>query len=361
MNSNFCLTDEQSKRFNILKALFAIFVVFNHSYSTNINFQSGTLSLNEPIWLSTSKYTISSIIALCSNYGFFLMASILLYRKEFTWRNNIKKKIKTLLIPYLIMNTFWILVFYVCQSVPSLSTFFGNQENLVSTYGFIEFIKAYGIGKKYPFLAPTWFIKYLFAFNVLTVIIKKVIDKSPKLVAIVLLVAYIFVPSFSGSFLDTEYICIWAFGYYIVKYNLKINFFDNKKYVYPIYILLITINILFFIGIINNEYLLTSFERLGYIVGVIFWYSKFSKVVYDNKKTKLLNLSKYSFGIYIFHQYGIDFLKKICLKIFPITTTSLLAEYLLLPIIMIYLCVIFCKIFKKVMPKLYSVVLGERG
>lgn len=355
----FDLSEEQSKRFNILKIIFAILVVYNHSYSTSINFDGGSLLLEEPNWLAMLKYTISSIIALCSNYGFFLMSSILLYRKAFTWKDNIKKKIKSLLIPYLIMNVLWIAIFGICQSIPTLSSYFGNQENIIANYGFIEWLGAFGLTKKYPYLAPMWFLKYLFVLNILVVVIKKIIDKAPKIIGILLIVIYLFVPSTSFALIDVEYICIWCLGYYIVKYNFDINKLDNKKWIIVLYIVLIILNICIFKNMITNNILSLILTRLNYLIGVIFWYSCVSKIFINNKA--VLSISKYSFVLYLFHQYGLDFLKKICIKLLPISNTTLLLEYFVLPIIMIVLVIVFANVFGKTMPRLYAIVTGERN
>lgn len=356
----FTLSKEQSKRFDILKLLFAIFVVYNHSRSASLNFQEGALLINEAEWMSILKYVISDAIALCCNYGFFLMSSILLYRKEYAFFTNVKKKVKTLLIPYILMNTFWILVFWVCQSISKLKVFFGNPINDVSSFGITEWLGAYGIIRKYPFLAPMWFLKYLFILNVLSTVIKYFIDKSPKVMLFILLVLFFFVPSFGGVFMDIEYLCVWCFGYYIVKYNIKIDSLDNMGFVLLFaYLIFIFLNILIYINQINTIFLIVMIKRTNYFIGVVFFYIMTKSFVkhYDFIK----KISDYNFCIYLFHQYGLDFLKKLFLKILPMSSTMLAIEYLFLPILMIVLSILFSILLKKVSIKMFSLITGERA
>lgn len=164
---NFQITREQSKRLNILKLLFALFVVYIHCNPTKAKLSEEILFVEMPKWFSILQYAISEIIPRCSVFGFFLMASLLLYRKEFSWSENIKKKSKSLLIPYLIMNTLWIVLFAVFQKIPQTMSFFANQNNLVANFDLFRWLQAYGIGEFYPFLYPLWFIRNLFILNLL--------------------------------------------------------------------------------------------------------------------------------------------------------------------------------------------------
>ena len=80
------ITDEQSKRINILKMLFALFVVLIHSDTGDINFSNEIISADVPVWLEYYKYFLSEAISRCAVPGFYCIASLLLYRKEFTWK-----------------------------------------------------------------------------------------------------------------------------------------------------------------------------------------------------------------------------------------------------------------------------------
>lgn len=89
-------------------------VLFIHSYTKTVSMNSGTIVLQVPGWLNTLKYVISESISKCAVPGFFVISAVLLYRKEFSWWENLKKKLRTLMIPYLIMNTFWVVFYFVC-------------------------------------------------------------------------------------------------------------------------------------------------------------------------------------------------------------------------------------------------------
>lgn len=105
-NNIYYINEAESRRINIAKVWFTIMVIYIHSYSEAIKFTTGSVSINMPLEYEMIQYILSQAISRCAVPAFFLILSILLYRKQFLWKNNIKKKIKTLLVPYIILNGF---------------------------------------------------------------------------------------------------------------------------------------------------------------------------------------------------------------------------------------------------------------
>ena len=103
--NTYILSKEESDRINILKYIAIILVVYIHSYATSVNFADGTNTLFTPQWLLLFENMISQIIARCGVPLFFLISSILLFRKQREYKATIKIKIRTLLLPYLIWNS----------------------------------------------------------------------------------------------------------------------------------------------------------------------------------------------------------------------------------------------------------------
>lgn len=75
-----------------MKLLFAIFVIFIHNKIQTLAFLDERISFELPKWFSYFMYAISEIVSRCAVAGFFFMASLFLYRKEFKWSENMKKK-----------------------------------------------------------------------------------------------------------------------------------------------------------------------------------------------------------------------------------------------------------------------------
>ena len=178
-SNGYYLTEDFSKRVSVCKVWFTVMVLFIHSYSRTVSMNSGTIILQVSGWLETVKYVFSESISNCAVPGFFVISSILLYRKEFSWWENIKKKLRSLLIPYFLMNTFWVAFYFVCQHIPAVSDYFSNAENMVASWDLSGWLRGYGFNVISPLLYPLWFLKYLFLMNVLSKVYLAVIKRVP--------------------------------------------------------------------------------------------------------------------------------------------------------------------------------------
>lgn len=351
------ITDVESKRINIVKVWFTIMVVFIHSYSETINLTSGNVNLEVPLWLEIMKYSISRCVSSCAVPGFFFISAVLLYRKEFAWKDNLKKKIKTLLLPYFLINSFWILFYYICQQIPLLSDYFSNSANMVGEWNALNWLNAYGVLANEPLCYPLWFIRNLFILNIFSIVIKMLIDRFPKL--LLALLAFIWLV-LDGSYM-TQAICFWGLGYFWVKSKLQLSILDKHKRLIAIsYIILIVLDV-FVREMVVYRLIYRLIHRLCTVVGIAFWYTCLTNFKSVNFNKLLLHLSAYSFSIYLFHEMCLSILKKICVKIFPTTVVFQLLEYILIPFIVIGGCLVVSVGLKKVVPRFYSVLTGNRA
>ena len=107
---------------------------------------------------------------------------------------------------------------------------------------------------------------------------------------------------------------------------------------------------------VNNHII----DVLFIYIGIIFWL-RVSKSIYNCKcKNIFLQLSTWTFMIYVAHEMTLSSLKKLCFRLLPTEPIWLLMEYLLLPVVVIIGCSIAGAILKRATPKLYSVVTGAR-
>ena len=122
----YILSEKESKSISIFKLLLIILVVYIHSYTEN----KTIISFSETHYLIQLEYFFSKCIGACAVPGFFLISSILLYRKPFSLGDNLRKKVKTILISYFLLNPFWIIFFFIFQHTP-LNVYFSNEDNNV--------------------------------------------------------------------------------------------------------------------------------------------------------------------------------------------------------------------------------------
>ncbi len=348
---------EESERIQFMKLVFCIMVVFIHSYTAEVNFADTVVTAEKSPWMGMVQLIVSKVISGCAVPGFFTMSAVLLYRKDFSWRDNVKRKIQTLLVPYFILNTFWIAFFYAASSIKALGIFFSSSLFRVPQWGIKEWLDAYlGITRD-PVLYPLWFVRDLFVLNMAARVLKLVIDRIPK-IWFVFIMSTLALNIDSGMFfLSTQALAFFSLGYYIVKYGLTFSDLDKVPAAVAafLYAALAMANYLT-IGMAVH----TVFCALSDIAGVFFcaWASRYFPGM--GCKSKLLWVSKYNFSIYLFHELNLSILRKIWFKMFPADIFLQEASYFLLPLFIIPSCILLSRIMEMAVPGLYRTVTGGR-
>lgn len=357
--SEYVLSEKNSKVFNLIKGIFALMIIMIHVDGNGVNFADGTVTFEHPSWFMIAKRILSDTVPCCAVPGFFTISGILLYRKQFTWKSNIIKKVTSLLIPYFIVNTFWIIFYAIAQNVPMLSGYFSDPNKMVSKWGIIEYLDAYlGFGTSNGvclLYAPFWFLRDLFVLNLLAIILKKIIDNCPWLVAGILLIMMLCNISTHIFFLGRNSLFFFCLGYYIVKYGIKI--FDVSKINFWYLTLLYGISILSELVFSNH---LSHF--LVICVGLIFWL-KMTMILCEAPKKKLTFfeiLSHYNFLIFLIHYIPSAIIVKMLFVIMPKKEIFFIIEYFLSILCVLAFSVSISWIIERFIPRLFHLLMGKR-
>lgn len=193
------------------------------------------------------EYVISQVFARTAVPALFVISSLLLfyYRKEFIWIVNFKKKIKSLLVPYFILNTLWILLFLNCQNISVLRVMFSNTQFQISHWGRAEWIDAYLGYSGMPLLYPLWFLRDIFFINLISAVLKNIIDRMPVIYLTEIFCGWIFNLKTGMFCCSIQSLFFWSLGYYLVKYKIYFSIFDtiNKKILICSYFLLVILDV----------------------------------------------------------------------------------------------------------------------
>ena len=77
------ISREDSSIISSLKAFMAVMVVFIHARYDGINLATGNIVFEQPRWFDITKDILSAGVPCCAVPGFFLIAGVLLYKREF--------------------------------------------------------------------------------------------------------------------------------------------------------------------------------------------------------------------------------------------------------------------------------------
>ncbi len=358
----YILSAEESARIAVIKLMAIVFVVYFHSETLFMNFSDGKVILPLPRWLYLLETIVSGYLGRCGVPMFFLLSAVLLFKNSRSYIPTIQKKVKSILIPYLIWNTFWIMVVIVLQSLPFTAPYFsGTIIPHILSCSFKDWLGLYGIkpptaAMPYanPHCYPLWFMRDLFCTTLFFPLIGKAASKFPRLSLLLGLVLF-FIPDYFPYYFPLKIAIEWfLIGAGIVRLNLRLSDLDRipvswLSILYVVYIIL-TINL-------HKNYI----NYFSILFGIIFWF-RISKVIYDSLKMRkyFLNLSQWTFMIFVFHELTLTSFKKVFLRMLPSETAIMLAEYLLLPILVIVICIWTGKLLKRFLPGFYRLATGNR-
>lgn len=351
---------EESERIRILKVWFIILVVFIHAYSEEVHFAEGNMVLEVPLWMQWIKYAISRVIARCAVPGFFFLSALLLYRRDFTWGGNMRKKVKSLLVPYGIITTFWIAAIFAAQHIGPLSGFILEDSVYnVRAWSWRDLLNAYaGLqGPDYvPLVYPFWFMRDLFVLDLLAPALKALIDRLPRLVLLALVVLMALdVPGL--WFLSQQAIVYFCLGYYAVKYGLHLTDADRLPGL-PLaaaYIAAVVLD-----TALRGAQLQYLARHASILLGLLF-FARFTTRSRDGAwRRLLLRLASYSMPIYLFHELALTFLKKAAARLLPASVPFQVLQYIGIPAVIIGCCILGSMLLKKLLPGVYGVLTGGR-
>ena len=355
----YIISPETSERLTILRAIFTIMVLFCHSYGNQINFADQEVIVTGTEWLRCFKVIISSIIALISVPGFYFLSSFFLYRKNFSYKDNIVKKFKKIVIPYIIISSFWIAVLYIARNIPPLAAFFSNSNQVVTGWGVKDWIGAYfgSNDSQFPFVYPLWFLRDLFIMNLLSKLFDMITDLLGDFSVILFLLSWLFVASSPVFFCDIRAVCFWGLGCYFAKRPGSLTFLNhiNKGILIIAYVV---INAVAFIASEANSAWAMPIYRSSVIVSLIFWYM-ITSVIGSKIRTFMLFMARYSLCIYLFHEFSMTTLKKILTKILPSSVAFQFIEFIIIPVIILFFTIACSMLLEKFTPRLYAVLNGH--
>jgi hypothetical protein len=353
----FYVDENLSKRIHSLRFILIAFVVFIHNgvIDEGINFAEGILTFAVPLYVSKIKEFIGTFTCIAVPL-YFLISSVFLYSREISYKDNIKKKCGTIVLPYCLWAVLEILFLFTAQNISFSKPYFAKI--IIKDFSLWDWLGAFtgksGMFADLPLNYPLWFLRDLFILNIFFPVIKKIIDAFPAGAFTAFFI--IWIGAINIYIVRSDALFFFAAGYYIVKYNIDYNHLDNIK--------IYDISIMYGIIIITLLFFGDKIPVIGYInilIGILFLL-KISKYLVKKEKVYqvLLILEKQQFFIYAAHGVFLAVLVKASSKIMPMKNGWLLIHYFGICILCIIILTGIGMILKKLFPKTFSILTGGR-
>ena len=312
--------------------------------------------------LNINTYPFIYCVWLFTSIGvptFFFISALLFYRscKLRDIPTKLKSRIKTLVIPYLIWNTLFVLIFYALYHCSFFHDRMNTNEGLNSWKEIFHSI----IHARYTVL---WFVKDLIIFNILSPVIFFII-KNLKLSIVCILISFII--SIQGKYGGYEHILTWlpiylsgaVMGYHFSGEKQNGTYFNWKEKIRhrtSTKILLLSIFLVSYFAVIINEQNITYYRFVSPIILWILIDLCFED--YLNFKFKKKKWMSYAFFIYCTHHFILNVLQKLIVLTCPHNQFVINFTFITTPIITIAIIILIADKISDT--RIYSIMCGGR-
>lgn len=353
-----------STKMRILSSISMILVAFHHSSNTSLQ-AAATLESAGNEFNRFIQHFFGQGLTRITVPVFFLISGYLFFQ-HITGRFSefipkFRKRVKTLLVPYLLWSAWGLLFFFALQQIPQARGFFNNT--LIENFSGPEILHTLLFD---PIPYQLWFVRnllYLVAFSPLIYWVLKYTGIVP---LILIFVVYIEAVDFSFVIIKRDAVFFFCLGAFLAihKNGLLVKKRDNSWYwIFPaVWLLLVFVKTALTFKDQEETYALFLLHRTCVILGIIsYWclYDLLMKNKTSPNKT-LVQLASFSFFIYAFHEPVLTIIKK---GLFYVTGTSpmlSLANYFLVPLTTVAIGFLLARFFKKGLPRFYSLITGGR-
>jgi surface polysaccharide O-acyltransferase-like enzyme len=340
-------------------------VVLIHAHGFAVKMSGGALGGQEmPRGAEFAQELITQVWAQIAVPLFFLVSGYLFFRdyapSRLYLQTKLRKKIRTLFVPYMIWNIVVLLMLYSAQTIPAFAGYISGENKPVAQYGVYDYFNAFiGIDDR-PVCAQFWYIRDLMLMILFSPIIWVLLKRLCWIGLALLAGAWFFGLEFRViNFSYTALMFFYLGGLMMVK-QWPLNQSDRFG-------LLITVGYLVLSVIeawsrargktfnlqAHNTILLTGMAAVWYITG---------RLVVNNQARQLLGyLAGLSFFVYAAHAPLVIVVKKLLYKLTePTGSIEIIIMYLSAPVLTILITLGAGIVLRRILPGVFKVVTGSR-
>jgi len=332
-----------SDKLTLLYTILIIMVVYIHSY-----------------YLEAEQYTTASFLQTLTGRGicrianclFFCISGYLFARKINNGRDvysKQKKRIQTLLLPYVLWNMIFVLWYVVLESIPGLSRF-NNSNGILEQYLNQPVLECLYNLFVTPAAFQLWFLRDLLVMLIFVPVLWWIAEKQ-WIVALIIALAS-----------TTVYSWLIFFWMGII---IAVKKWDIENYPRPTWTVIVSTAI--FIGyavyIALGKETIQTVEMVVNIIGLYMIWSLYD--IFANGKCPANQglwkyICGYSFFIYCFHEPAFNIIKKLALVICGTSEPIIIFFYYINPWIMVIMAVLIAKLLQRMTPRIYNILTGGR-
>ena len=351
-------------RFPLIVAIVFIhtFIIGQPTIDGKINVNYGQFPLYDFL-----DYVIRICFAEIAVPLFFAISGYLFFYKcDFNYsvyKTKIQKRLRTLLVPYLLWNLIYLL--YVLATQMMLPSATSQGRKMVIDYTLLDFIDSFwhydGVDRGWgPIYGPLWFIRDLIEINLFTPIIYWLVNVKRVVPVLGMLTLYL-----SGLWLMTPGICVTGFSFYTLGAWASVNKIDLSRFIIEKGIFVVVISCALFVidVLLWNQGMPHPLGHRAFIVSGVLLCVVLAIWIVSKYEVgrKIRYLAKCSFFVFVFHMFIIPIFNKCwVLLLAPVNTYTVSLALFLIPFVTCMSCIALFTVLKQLMPNTLSVLVGGR-
>ena len=343
--------------------MLCVLVVFIHNQINSVNFAGETIRVKEPIVFEAVRIFISGYLGAIAVPLFFFISGYLLFKKDDPYPVMLKKKARSLVVPYFLWNALFFVVYYFAQQFPVIKQFI--RRTIASNIDIKELARIFfgrynefGPGNFPPAAATLWFVRDLFLCVVFSPVIKWLVKRMP---AFSLVAVLLFAQSellYGGIRRALFY---FTLGGLAVRFDLSYKNIARIRF-WDIGVLFALIIILRFYFHFSTQTAASPLGVLNVLVGGVLLLKISGRVCEDERAFAALKyLSQFTFWIFATHYEIVAAIKKLWWKFMPLNGVSFFVEYFGGTALCVGICMGAALLVKRIAPKVYAVFTGGRA
>lgn len=276
---------------NQVRFILMVLIVLLHSYTTS---KTNPISVN---WI-TQEY-FSQVVARIAVPVYFYISGYLFFKNLKTienWKNKIVKRIKTLLIPYLIWNIAYGIFLLIIPSSISINKEGNLSENFLNLFNSILIS---------PAINPLWFIRDLFIIQLISILYVNLKNRYKHILIGLLFIAFLYSYTIPFTLLSSEGLLFFTLGAFGILPAQTL--FSNRNIIFISFIAISVLNL--FNHLYETELQFYLHRMLTYFLAIIFVCAFLSSTYGFNSKL-IGRLTDFSFYIFVLHFPIIQFISK---------------------------------------------------